>query len=486
MTESQKAARRYRWLVVACAGLGVALVAMDISVNVSLPTITRDFNTDIQTIQWIIVAHQATRAALAVGAGSFGDLFGLRRVYIGGVVCYTVGVILIALSPSLAPIFGLRVLQGVGAGSLFAVAPAIAARAFQSGEQGTALGVVTAGFALGTMAGTLGAGYLVGVFGWEAAFLSRVPFCVVAILLGWLVLKGDGAAPESRYVDVPGAASLAAGMVALILALHMGGRLGWGSPLVIGCLVATPHLLALFVYIEMHARRPVLDLGLLRLPAFMAACSSTLFVHLGAFVIWYVFPFYVAEALGRGPLFLGFMLGAMAAAVALAGPVAGWASDRVHPKYVALAGIAAVSLGLLWMSRLDASSSTLEIALRIAIVGLGLGLFQSAAYTLALQALPSGLFGTGSGSLSLAQSTGSVVSVAIGGLIFALRMDQHSVGSTADLLTPGGAGIGAVVPAFQGVFLIASAVASIGMAALMVPIVATEAASSRRRKSSGP
>ena len=222
--------RLNRWLVVASAVLGMFLVSMDVSVNVALPTITEHFDTDIRTIQWIIVSFIATRAGLALVAGSVGDQIGLRRIYLLGAVCYTVAVALIAFSPSLGAVFGLRVLQGVGGGSLYAVAPAVASMAYASENRGAVLGVITAGFALGTLAGTLGAGVLVDSLGWESIFLGRLPFCAVALLLGWLVLGRDVPMVSRPSFDIVGGASLVAAVVALVLALQMSDRLGWASP----------------------------------------------------------------------------------------------------------------------------------------------------------------------------------------------------------------------------------------------------------------
>ena len=469
-TPTQATDRVNLWLVAACAGLGMFLVAQDIAVNVALPTITDHFETDIQTIQWIIVSFVATRAGLAVAAGSFGDLFGLKRVFLAGTLIYMVAVTVIAFSPDLAPVFGLRVLQGIGSGSLYAVAPAIAGRAFSQERRGIAMGVTTAGHSLGYVYGTLGMGFLIGIFGWEAAFLARVPFCVVALVLGWLVLKEDVAPIERRTFDVVGAASLVAGMVSLVLALHIGGREGWTSPLVIAFLVATPVLLSLFVSWELRARWPVLDLRQLRQLSLLAACSSMFSIHLGIFVIWFIFPFYVADALGRGPLFLGSMMAVMAIAMSLAAPITGWVCDRARPSYAALFGTALVVLGLGWMSLLDRSSATGDVAVRIGLTGFGLGVFLAAAYSLALKALPIGLFGTGSGVLSLAQAMGSVVSVAVCGVVFALREDHHITALTDSDLGTELINSEALVLAFQDVFRLGAVLALVGIAVLLLAL----------------
>ena len=460
----------YQWLVAFSAGMGVFLVGLDIAVNVALPTITTHFQTDVRTIQWIIVSFVATRAGLAVAAGSFGDLYGFRRVFLAGVVLYTVSVTAISFSPNLASVFGLRVLQGIGAGCLYAVAPAIAGATFATGQRGRATGVVTAGYAMGTMAGTLGTGFLVGIFGWEAAFLGRVPFGIIAIVLGWVVLKDNATGTEPRSFDIAGAASLIASIVAFVLALHLGGRTGWTSQPVVGALAAAPVFLGAFVYFEFSARRPVMDLHLLRVRNFLAACLSMFFVHLGGFVIWFIFPFYVAEGLGRGPLSLGILMAIMAAAMSMAAPIAGWLSERAQPRYVALTGALMVALGLVWMGTLDGSSSLKDVGLGMAVAGSGLGLHQAAAYAMALKALPPARFGTGSGGLSLSQAMGSVISVAVGGLLFTLRTDHHTSVLTAQGLPTQGMELEALVLAFREVFRLGVVLVAVGLAVLVLTI----------------
>ena len=118
------------------AGLGMFLAALDISVNVALPLITSDFDTDYQTVQWFIIVFVATRAGLGLGAGSFADRFGLRRVYIFGAATYLVAMVCIALSPTFGVAVGFRVLQALGTGCLFAASPAIAAGLFPPERRG--------------------------------------------------------------------------------------------------------------------------------------------------------------------------------------------------------------------------------------------------------------------------------------------------------------------------------------------------------------
>jgi MFS family permease len=148
-------------LAALAAGLGIFLAALDISVNVALPSIRSDFNTDLQTVQWVIVVFIATRAGLVMGAGSFADRFGLKLVYLFGTLTYLASMFCIALSPNLEMVVGFQALQAVGPGCLYAASPAIAAKVFPARQRGLGMGFTAASQALDMLAGTLGAGFLV-------------------------------------------------------------------------------------------------------------------------------------------------------------------------------------------------------------------------------------------------------------------------------------------------------------------------------------
>ncbi|MEK7814348.1 MAG: MFS transporter [Chloroflexota bacterium] len=448
-------------MAAACAGLGMFLAALDIAVNVALPAITADFGIDLQTVQWIIVAFVATSAGLVMGAGSFADRFGLKPVFLLGTTAYLVSMVSIALSPTLTMVVGFRVLQAVGTGCLFAASPAIAARAFPAHRRGVAMGFVAASQAVGLLAGTLGAGLLVEWFGWQAVFLGRTPFTLAALLLGIWFLRRDPPQAQGRSFDVTGAVTLLAALLCLVIGLRLGRSVGWASPPVLVLLSLAPLFLVVFWRAEGRAAWPVLPRDLLRIRGFVTSWSSTFLAHLGVFVIWFIFPFYIADSLGRGPLTLGLMLATMASFNIGFSAVGGWLCDRVGPLPVGGSGLAILAAGLLAMAFLDGGSGPAEVGLRISIVGIGLGLFQAAAYTLMLGSVPPPRFGTAAAALSLAQSFGTVISVTTIGGIFALSHNYH-LNRLADSGLPAAEQEGrAFILAFQNVFWLGAALAAL-------------------------
>ena len=460
-----------RWgkiLVGAAATLGMFLAALDTSLNVALPSMTEDLNADLQSIQWVIVAFVATQAALVMGAGSFADRFGLRPVYVFGATTYLAAMFFIAFSPNLETVVGFRVLQALGTGCLFAVSPAIAASVFPSSRRGLSMGFTVGSQAMGMLAGTIGAGLLVGWVGWEWIFFARTPFAVMAIIIGILFLqrRKPGSSKDSAgpAFDITGAVLLVGGLLCLIIGLRLGRSFGWTSPVVLTLLPLAPIFLASFWKVEKGASWPVLPGYLMRLRGFNVSSLSMFLANLGVFVIWFIFPFYVADSLGGGALTLGLMLATLAFLNTISSAVGGWLCDRYSYLPVGIAGLLIMALGLLYMGYLDAGSALGEVGLRVAIVGTGLGMFQAATYSMMLGSVPSERFGTAGAALSLAQSCGRVLSVAVIGGIFGWRSDHHlaelAVGAESE-------GV-AFIKAFKDVFLIGS---SLGVLAAIVFLI---------------
>ena len=450
-----------------CAGLGMFLGALDIAVNVGLPAMTKGLNTDLQTIQWVIVVFVAARAGLVMGAGSFADRFGLRRVYLFGVATYLAAMVAISLSPTLAPVLVFRVLQALGTGCLFAVSPALASRVFPAHRQGLAMGFTTGSQALGMLTGTLGAGLLVSIFDWQAVYFGRIPFLLLAVALAYRYLPAAGSrhGPEGsakpggqdQPFDAAGAATLLGALICLVVGLRLGRSEGWSSPVVLTLLSLAPLLLAGFWQSERRARWPILPGDLLRVRCFAVSFGSMFLTHFGVFVIWFIFPFYIVDGLGRGTGSLGVMLAAMALLNSGFSGIGGWLCDRLGISPVGLSGLLILALGLFSMSFLEIDSELLEVGMRIGLVGAGMGMFQASAFALMLSGAPPRRLSTASAALSLAQSSGTVMSVAVVGGIFALSQDYHLTGLESGLLVPLEAQRQAFILAFKDVFRLGAA-----------------------------
>ena len=436
------------------------LAALDIAVNVALPTMANALNADLESIQWVIVVFIATRASLVMGAGSFSDRFGLRTVYIFGSGAYLLSMICISLSPNLESVVGFRILQALGTGCLYAVSPAIVAEVFPVEKRGLGMGFTAGSQALGMLLGTLGAGLLVDALGWQWIFVARIPFCVLALVLGTLFLnKQSNNTDNTEAFDFKGAVTLIFGLMCLVIGLRLGRSIGWSSPMVVILISLSPMFLGSLWIIEKRAKAPMLPGALVKLPAFSISITAMFLAHFSVFVIWFVFPFYIADILRQGPLVLGLMLATMALFNTCLSAVGGWLCDRFGHLDVGVLGLVTLGTGLFLMGLLEHRDTPVDVVWRIGVVGMGLGLIQAATYSLMMKGVPNDRLGVAGSSLSLAQALGTVMSVALIGTLFAWRVSVHVAGSeggiTVDDL--------AFVTAFNEVFLM-GCILSVGTA----------------------
>ena len=430
------------------------LTALDITVNVALPDITDSFGTDAVTIQWIIIFYVGGSTGMQLGLGGAADAFGLKRMFMLGLVSYTVAVLAIGLSGSLALVFGLRVFQAVGNGLLIALGPAIVTSLFPAEFRGRALGIMAALGTLGMISGSLGGGALVDAFGWRAIFLARVPLCLLAIGFSAFYLRVPGRPASGSRFDLPGAVVLFVSVASLILALALGGRNGWTEMYVVALAMVSAGGFGAFVFVERGASNPILQLSLLKHRLLAPALVTSLLVFVSTFVNWFILPFFVIETLGASASVWGLLLMLMTAANSVSAPVGGWLSDRANPAYTITAAVMVSALAMLVMSRLGAGSSVAAVGVGLMMVGVGTGLFQSSSANLIMGSVPPDRLGMGGGIMGLARGMGTVSSVAIMGAVFAARESARGASETADA---------AFVLAFRDTYTVAVALAAVAV-----------------------
>ena len=434
------------------------LTSLDLAVNVALPDITADLGTDLRTVQWIIVLYVGSSTSLQLGLGSAADVYGLRRFYIIGLAAYALAVLLIGLAPTLPVVLALRVTQAVGNGLLVASAPALITAIFPSEERGRALGLMSAISTLGMISATLGGGFLVDTFGWRMIFLARVPLTLITILLALLILTESRPQERPRF-DLRGAALAAAGLACLVLFLTLGGRIGWLSPAVILLGIGSAAALTILVRLERGVAHPILDPRMLTHPLLVPVITASFLMFMSTFVNLFILPFYVSDVLKVDAKALGFLLMLTPVIAGSVAPLGGWLSDRMPPAYLTTSALVVSAVAMLWFSTLTAESFVEDVALRMALGGIGLGVFQAANATLIMGAVPRDRLGSGGALISLSMSMGIVTSVALMGGIFDGRLAMHEA-ATAN-------GTEAFVLAFRDTYIVAG---TLGVLAAVVSL----------------
>jgi EmrB/QacA subfamily drug resistance transporter len=325
------------------------MLLLDITiVNVALPSIARDLGASFSDLQWTIDAYALSLAAVMLVSGSLGDLLGHRSVFAAGLVLFSASSLLCGLAPDPLFLNICRAVQGLGGAAMFATSLALIAREFRGREGGTALGIWGATAGASVAVGPLIGGALTSGIDWRWVFFVNVPIGVLTLAL----LIARVAETDRRRVrpDWPGAIAFSGALFAIVFGLTRGNADGWSSSTVITAFAAGAALLAVFVAIERVRDQPMLDLSLLRRPAFVGASLAAIALSASLFSMLLYITLYLQNVLGYSPLQAGLRFLPLTLLVLFVAPVAGRLSERVPLRLLLAAGLALVGVGLALMT----------------------------------------------------------------------------------------------------------------------------------------
>ena len=258
--------RKWWTLVAVCTATFMLLLDITV-VNVALPAIERDLNADLADLQWVVDAYALTLAALLLTGGSLADRIGRRRVFLIGLVVFTIASVLCGLATSPLTLNLARALQGVGGAFMFATSLALIASTYSGRDRGTALGLWGATTGAAVAVGPLVGGVLTEGIGWEAIFFVNVPIGIAAVALT-LARVEESSNPQAGRLDWAGTVLFSGALFLLIFGLIRGNPEGWSSAPIVASLGGAAVLLLAFVLVERRIEHPMLELGLFRVPAF--------------------------------------------------------------------------------------------------------------------------------------------------------------------------------------------------------------------------
>src|SRR3954447_790369 len=281
------------------------MLLLDITiVNVALPSIQRNLNASLSSLQWVVDAYALTLASFLLVFGSLGDRLGRRRIFSIGFAVFTVASLLCGLSSDPTVLNFFRALQGVGGAAMFATALALIAQEFEGRERAQAIGIWGATVGGAVAVGPLVGGVLTDAFGWEWIFFVNVPIGVGAILLTETRLA-NVKATDTQPIDWAGLVTFSLSLFALIFGLLRGNAEGWGSAQILASLIGAVVLMAAFVIIERRRPSAMLDLKLFRVPAFGGVSIVAWALSAGMFAMFLYLTLYIQDVLDFTPLQAG-------------------------------------------------------------------------------------------------------------------------------------------------------------------------------------
>lgn len=446
------------------ASLGAFLMPVDNSMLfMAVPPLALALKADPGLVTWVPTASLVGMTAFFIPLGRLSDYWGRKRLYCLGLLGAAVAAVVGGLSSNAYQLVGVRLLQGISAAIIAANSWSMISEVFPSQERGKALGINTAAGFLGLAAGPVLGGWLITQFDtWRVIFFVLAPFYLMLALFTYVWLSWPAPKGQQRPGDLRGAISLAAGLMALMLALSFGRLSGWASPLTLAFFVASAAVLGLFAYLELKvAKEPMLDLRTFgRNSQFTLGNMATLFHYMSAHQgLTILIAFYVQWALKRSAAVAGVIMLAKFFTMALFSPLSGWLSDKIGPRWLCALGMAFVTGSLLLLANMGAEVSLASVFLRLSLLGVGVGLFASPNISSVMGSLSQDKLGVASGTLGTFRSLGGTLGLALVGNILAgggANPQFAGKASTAFLALAMLAVLGIAVSAVRGKRLVAA------------------------------
>ena len=412
-----------RWFILAAVNFGLFMALLDVTVvNVALPNIARSFGTSFADLQWVIATYTLTYAALILTASKLGDLFGRKRLFLAGLVLFTLASLACGLAHDVTQLQLARAAQGIGAAMLTPIAGAIIAATFRGRELGTAFGIYGGVSGIALACGPIIGGLLVKYANWQSVFFLNVPIGIIGIVVVSLVVRESYAAQRGQRIDIPGALLSVATLFALTLALIRGAEWGWSDPRTLGVFAAAAVGFALFIGVEAATLRagrdPMIDLSLFRVASFNVTAFVTLVVSLIyaglLFVLALLFQNVLGyDALGTGIRYIPFVIASI-----VVGPLVGSFSDRIDPRIRFGGSLFIFGLGLFLMILLGPTDDWTALLPGLIVAGIGGAAMQTQMSAAAVDTAPRQRSGMATGISGTMRQVGSSLGIALLGAIF--------------------------------------------------------------------
>lgn len=392
------------------------------ALNVALASIGREFALDAVILSWVPTAYLLAAAIFLVPLGRIADIWGRKRVFIYGIILYTITCLLLPFSNSAAMLLSFRVLEGIGAAAIFGTGVAILTSVYPVGERGKALGINVASVYAGLSLGPLIGGLLTQYLGWRSIFFINVPLGLAIIIMALWRLKGEWAEARGEGFDLIGSATYGLALAALLSGFSL-------LPEVLGIGLVAGGILGLLLFIrwETRIKSPVLNIGLFSNNVFAWSNLAALINYSATAAVGFLLALYLQYIKGYSPQHAGLILVSQPVVMALLSPVAGRLSDRLEPQMVASIGMALTTVGLLPLIFLNQNTDLWFILLSLVILGLGFGLFSSPNTNAVMCSVDRKFYAVASGTLSTMRLLGQMFSLAITLLLFALYIGRAEI-----------------------------------------------------------
>ena len=465
---------QYKWVALSNTTIGVLMASINGTIIlISLPAVFRGLKIDpflpgsFEYLLWILMGYMIVTAVLLVTVGRLSDIFGRVRLFNFGFLIFTIGSILLFLTPNTGDRGALeliifRMVQAVGASFLFANSAAIITDSFPVNERGKAMGINQIAALAGSLVGLILGGILAAV-NWRYVFLVSVPVGLFGTIWSLLKLKDHSVRHKDQKIDLPGNIAFAGGISLMLLGITYGlmpygsSSMGWGNPWVKVAMLSGLVLLIVFILIERVVEQPMFNLRLFRNRAFATGSFAGMLQSMGMggmmFMIiillqgiWLPLHNYSYSSV---PFWAGIYTIPLMAGFVLMGPISGTLSDKIGARLLGTIGMSISGIAFLLLSTLSYDFSYIPFALMLFMMGFGMGTFAAPNITAVMNSVPPQLRGVASGMRTTLQNTGQTASMGIFFSIVLVFLTKYLPGSFTTALQSAGAPV--LIPVFKSI-----------------------------------
>ncbi|MEH6725237.1 MAG: MFS transporter [Hyphomicrobiales bacterium] len=387
-----------------------AIVLESTAVNVALPFIATDFDVSAATATWIVGMSQFIIVALLLPMASLGETIGYRRLFLSGMLLFSIASVACILATSFNALIVARAVQSVGTAATMSLSFAMARTIYSDKNLGTAIGVLATAVAIGSSGGPAIAGLLLEFGGWRGVFGLMLVCSTLGFIGGSILLPPNQ--PSERRFDIQDSVLVALTLACVLYVLN-GYVNDWPKWSIIAAAVASALGFTVLTRTSRGKQAAVFPLDLLALPVFSLSVIASICAFAAQFLGFVLLPFYLLLGVGFSAVEMALVLSVWPASTGILAPILGWASDRIPAGPLGAVGLSVFAIGFFLLAAMPEDVSTLGISLRLALCGVGFAAFQTPNNRLVMLSAPRDRSGAASGMISLARQFGRAIGTAI-------------------------------------------------------------------------
>ena len=393
------------------------------AVNLALPAIGKEFNANAISLGWVISSFILASAVFLLPFGRLSDIIGRKKVFMYGIILFTISTFLIIFSGSITSLIILRIFQGFSSAMIFGTSLAIITSVFPPGERGRALGINITAVYFGLSAGPVLGGFLTQMLGWRSIFAVLVPVGLLSLWFIFKKMKGEWAEARGEKFDWKGSVIYGVALSAFMYGFSkLPSTTGW-ILLASGIIVAV-----VFLVFEKRVASPVFDIRLVLRNRVFAFSGLAALIHYSATsATGFFISLYLQYLKGFDARTAGLIMISQPLAMALLSPLAGKLSDRKNPGVIASIGMGLTGLGLIMLCFISASTQLFYIVILLVIMGVGFGLFSSPNSNAIMSSVEKKHLGIASGVVGTMRMVGQMMSMGVAMMLISLFLGKQTI-----------------------------------------------------------